>query len=72
VLMVERGPFLEQDGGRFAWVVDGGSAVRRPIRAGAASLNAVEILEGLREGERIVVSGADRFDNADRVRITGD
>lgn len=72
VLMVERGPFLEQGGGRFAWVVDGGSAVRRPIRTGVASLNAVEILDGLREGERIVVSGADRFDNADRVRISGE
>lgn len=72
VLMVERGPFLEQGSGRFAWVVDGGTAVRRPIRTGVASLNAVEILDGLREGERIVVSGADHFDNADRVRISGE
>lgn len=72
VLMVERGPFLEQGGGRFAWVVDGGGAVRRPIRTGVASLSAVEILDGLQEGERIVVSGADHFDNADRVRISGE
>ncbi|WP_202839714.1 efflux RND transporter periplasmic adaptor subunit [Luteimonas saliphila] len=71
VLMVERGPFLEQDGGRFAWVVDGSSAVRRPIQAGAASLNAVEIVSGLEAGERIVVSGTDQFANADRVRISG-
>lgn len=71
VLMVERGPFLEQDGGRFAWVVEGSSAVRRPIQAGASSLNAVEIVSGLEEGERIVVSGTDQFDNADRVRISG-
>ncbi|MGY1519093.1 efflux RND transporter periplasmic adaptor subunit [Luteimonas sp. A482] len=71
VLMVERGPFLEQDGGRAAWVVDGSSAVRRPIQAGTSSLNAVEIVSGLREGERIVVSGTDQFANADRVRISG-
>ncbi len=71
VLMVERGPFLEQDGGRFAWVVEGSSAVRRPIQAGASSLNAVEIVSGLQEGERIVVSGTDQFANADRVRISG-
>ena len=71
VLMVERGPFLEQDGGRFAWVVEGSSAVRRPIQAGASSLNAVEIVSGLQEGERIVVSGTDQFDNADRVRLSG-
>ncbi|MGJ4729863.1 efflux RND transporter periplasmic adaptor subunit [Luteimonas sp. SDU101] len=71
VLMVERGPFLEQDGGRVAWVVEGSSAVRRPIQAGAFSLNAVEIVSGLQEGERIVVSGTDQFANADRVRISG-
>ena len=71
VLMVERGPFLEQEGGRFAYVVDGSRAERRPITTGAVSLNAVEILDGLAEGERIVVSGSDQFDAADRVRISG-
>ncbi|MFN3311203.1 MAG: efflux RND transporter periplasmic adaptor subunit, partial [Thermomonas sp.] len=71
VLMVERGPFLEQDGGNFAYVVDGDSAVRRPIRTGAASLANVEILSGLKPGDRIVVSGTDQFNNADRVRISG-
>ena len=52
VLMVERGPFLEQDGGRFAYVVDGSRAVRRPIQTGASSLAAVEIVSGLQPGER--------------------
>lgn len=70
VLMVERGPFLEQDGGRFAWVVDAsGTAERRPIQAGASSLNAVEIIDGLKVGDRIVVSGTDQFGDAQRVRI---
>lgn len=71
VLMVERGPFLEQEGGRFAYVVDGSRAERRPIVTGAVSLNAVEIVDGLREGERVVVSGSDQFEAADRVRISG-
>ncbi|MGY1458700.1 MULTISPECIES: efflux RND transporter periplasmic adaptor subunit [unclassified Luteimonas] len=72
VLMVERGPFLEQDGGSFAYVVDGGSAQRRPIQTGASSLSAVEIVSGLQAGERIVVSGSDQFQQADRVRISGE
>jgi HlyD family secretion protein len=71
-LMVERGPFLEQDGGRFAYVVQDGSAVRRPIETGVSSLGAVEILSGLEPGERVVVSGSDQFDSAERVRISGD
>ena len=71
VLMVERGPFLEQDGGRFAYVVDGNRAVRRPIRTGVSSLNAVEILDGLQPGDRVVVSGSDLFANAAQVRLSG-
>ncbi len=71
VLMVERGPFLDQDGGHFAYVVDGHTAVRRPISAGTSSMASVEILSGLKAGDRIVVSGSDQFNNADQVRITG-
>ena len=72
VLKVERGPFLEQSGGRSAWVVSGRVATRRAIRTGASSLDAVEILEGLRPGERVIVSGADQFGEAAQVRISGD
>ncbi|MBD9369614.1 efflux RND transporter periplasmic adaptor subunit [Xanthomonas sp. XNM01] len=71
VLMVERGPFLEQDGGRFAWVMNGNTAERRTIQAGASSLNAVEIVSGLEAGQRIVISGTDQFTDTERVRISG-
>ena len=71
VLMVERGPFLEQEGGSTAYVVDGDNAVRQPVQVGASSLDNVEIISGLKAGDRIVVSGTDQFDNADRVRISG-
>ena len=37
VLQVERGPFVDQDGGRFAYVMDGSTAVRRPIRTGVTA-----------------------------------
>ncbi len=69
VLMVERGPFLDQDGGRFAYVMDGNRATRRAIRTGVSSLDAVEILEGLQAGDRIVVSGSDQFGDAPRVVV---
>ncbi|MEG3191529.1 efflux RND transporter periplasmic adaptor subunit [Lysobacter sp. D1-1-M9] len=72
VLMVERGPFLEQSGGRHAYVMDGDVAVRQPISTGVSSLSSVEILDGLQPGDRIVVSGADQFGDAERIRITGD
>lgn len=71
VLMVARGPFLDQDGGRTAYVMDGNTAVRRPIIAGVSSLSAVEIIEGLQPGDRVVIAGTDQFDSAERIRISG-
>ncbi|WP_411833733.1 efflux RND transporter periplasmic adaptor subunit [Pseudoxanthomonas mexicana] len=69
VLMVERGPFVEQGNGRHAYVMDGRSAVRRPVRLGVSSLSAVEVLEGLKPGDRVVVSGSDQFGDAERVTV---
>jgi len=71
VLQVERGPFVEQGGGHFAYVMDGNQAVRRRIHTGVSSLNAVELLEGVQPGDRIVVSGSDQFGDAERVRVSG-
>ena len=68
VLMVERGPFLEQDGGNVAWVVDGSSASRRPIRTGASSLSSVEIVSGLKAGERVIVEGLQKVRPGDTVK----
>jgi HlyD family secretion protein len=69
VLMVPRGPFVEQDGGRYAYVVRDGIAVRTPITMGATSISAVEILSGLKQGDKVVVAGTDAFNNATRISI---
>lgn len=70
-LMVERGPFLEAGGGRYAWLVRDGVAERRPVETGIASIDAVEILSGAAAGDRIVVSGTEAFGDAGRVRLAG-
>ena len=72
VLNVERGAFLEQGGGRFAYVMDGNIAVKRALRTGVSSLGAVEIIDGANVGDRIVVSGSDQFGDAERIRISGE
>lgn len=69
VLTLARGPFVEAGGGRFAYVVEGELAVRRPIRLGATSVASVEVLEGLQAGEQVVIGGSDHFENAERVRL---
>jgi HlyD family secretion protein len=70
VLMVDRGPFLDQEGGAFVYVVSGNVAQRRPVQLGAASLSKVEILDGLAAGEQIVISGTDAFKGAERVVLS--
>ena len=69
VVKVERGPFVEQSGGRYAWVVTGSTASRRPVQFGVSSLGEVEIVSGLQPGEKVVVSGTDLFGEAERVSI---
>jgi HlyD family secretion protein len=68
-VIVPRGPFVESEGGRFAYVVQNGIAVRTPIKLGATSVTAVEILSGVKVGDKVVVAGTDTFNNAARVSI---
>jgi HlyD family secretion protein len=70
VLMVDRGTFMDQGGGGFAYVVRGDLAERVPVRLGPASVQKVEVLDGLSAGDQVVVSGTDEFNNADRVILT--
>jgi HlyD family secretion protein len=69
VLMLPRGPFVESEGGRYAYVVRDGIAIRTPVRLGATSIAAVEIQSGLKPGDKVVVAGTDAFANAERIAI---
>jgi HlyD family secretion protein len=70
VLMVDRGAFVDQEGGGFAYLVHGNVAERHPVQLGAASIAKVEILDGLAAGDQIVVSGTDAFNGAERVILS--
>ncbi len=68
-LMVPRGPFVEAHGGKYAYVMEDGFAVRKPIRIGGTSVSSIEIAEGVKVGDRVVVAGSEDFENAPRVKI---
>jgi HlyD family secretion protein len=70
VLTVQRGSFVDESGGSYAYVVRDGIATKTPIRAGESSIDKVEILDGLKEGDNIVISGTDNFKGAQRVVIS--
>ena len=68
-LLLQRGPFVERDGGRFVYVLENGIARRKPITLGATSVAAVEILSGLKQGEKVIVAGTELFNNASDIKI---
>ena len=48
---------------------DGHSALRVPVTLGRASFDAVEVVSGLREGDRVILSDMSNWDHVDRVRL---
>jgi len=68
-LTVSRGPFIEDGGGRIAYVVENDSAYRRAIEIGAIGASQVEVINGLSAGDRVVISSINDFEQADRVLI---
>jgi HlyD family secretion protein len=69
VLKVQRGPFLEGGGGYQAYVLADGLATLRPIKVGATSVSEVEITQGLKEGDQILLSGMEQFNGAKTVLV---
>lgn len=70
VLKLQRGSFADSKGGRVAFVVgDDGIAQRREVRLGARSVGEVEVLSGLAEGERVIVSSIAEFEDYERIQI---
>ncbi|NUQ77949.1 MAG: efflux RND transporter periplasmic adaptor subunit [Polyangiaceae bacterium] len=52
------------------WVVRGGRAERQPVTIGIRDLLRVEIMEGLAEGDEVIVEGADKLKPGSRVEKT--
>jgi RND family efflux transporter MFP subunit len=48
---------------------DGKDAIRVPVKVGRASVNEIQVLEGLKEGDTVILSDMSRYDNVDRVRL---
>jgi HlyD family secretion protein len=70
VLTVARGSFVDESGGRYAYVVRDGIATKTPVSLGPSSIDKVEILQGLKAGDKVVISGTSNFNGAARVAIS--
>jgi HlyD family secretion protein len=48
---------------------DGKGAARVPVKVGRASVNSIQVLEGLHQGDTVILSDMSRNDNTDRIRL---
>jgi HlyD family secretion protein len=69
VLKFERGPQIDE-GTNHVYVVRGDRAVRTPVQLGAASVSEIEVLHGLTENDRVIVSDTRDFNDAPDLLIS--
>ncbi len=71
VLYVGRPAFGQEKStvGMFKLAPDGVNAQRVQVKLGRSSVNTVEIVEGLKEGDQVILSDMSRWDNFDRIRL---
>ena len=53
----------------FRITKDGTEAVRVNVKFGRSSVSIIEVLDGLKEGDKIILSDMSTYDNADRIHI---
>ncbi len=71
VLYVGRPAFGNEDStiSLFKLSLDGKYANRAPVKVGRASVNAIQVLSGLKEGDTVILSDMSRWDQVDRIRL---
>jgi multidrug efflux pump subunit AcrA (membrane-fusion protein) len=71
VLYVGRPAFGQEDStvSLFKLDPDGKGGVRVPVKVGRASVNSIQVLEGLHESDTVILSDMSRYDNTDRIRL---
>src|SRR5215212_1729248 len=71
VLKVGRPAFgqAQQTIGMFVLSPDGTEAERRTVKLGRNSVSQIEILEGLKEGDQVIISDTSALDSYNRIRV---
>ncbi len=68
-VLLTKGGFYQSTGGQWVYIIDpsGEFASKRKISIGRQNPRYYEVLEGLVEGERVIVSSYDNFGNVDKL-----
>jgi HlyD family secretion protein len=70
-ILLPRGGFFQESGGRYVFVLDqeGKKAYRRPIRLGKQNPEVFEVLEGLKPGERVIISSYELYKKMEKLTL---
>jgi HlyD family secretion protein len=68
-LRLGKGPAIEGEGPQPVFVVRGDRAVRTPARFGLVGFDVCEVLEGLQEGDEVVLSDVTAYRHLPEVRL---
>jgi len=60
-IVVPQAAVMQNEGGRFVWIVDDGKAMQRQIRTGAWIGNDWAVLDGLKPGDKVIVDNLVRL-----------
>jgi HlyD family secretion protein len=73
-VLLPNGAFFNDTGGNWVFVVDssGKSATKRPVRLGRRNSNFIEVLDGLRPGERVIISSYSGLVDKDHLSFDAD
>jgi len=69
VIVIPRDIILSKRRGKTVFVVDKGAAFERVISGGLENADQIEVLEGLKEGDRLVIKGFETLRNRSKVKI---
>jgi HlyD family secretion protein len=68
-LTVPRDAVLKEEGKEFVFAVEGNQAFRKPVVTGIERENLIEIVEGVKDGDKIVVRGQESLKDRSTIRI---
>ncbi|MDR6760926.1 HlyD family secretion protein [Flavobacterium sp. 2755] len=69
ILVVQKGSFNQETAGKWIFVVKGNKAERRNIKLGRENPSYYEVLEGLKEGESVIISSYSDYKDIEELSI---
>ena len=68
-IVIPRHTILEKERGRVVYVFDKGKVLQRDIQVGLSQQDQVQVLQGLKKGELIVVEGHNKLSDGEEVNV---